>query len=203
MDDYQLTKHEVYCILKGLEFNDIGTLLAFYARFIRLLENTPTHMQEKATAFQRGLHAAIGLSTEAGEVLDLFKKELYGKEVPFTQEALNDEAGDVFFYLMLLLDSQGSTLRNLIRTNITKLALRYALKLPDDEPIALANIPKPTDNPAIPSHTTQISKASPIEDVKEELGKRREEQRRREEKEAAEHYATANFVSYVDEASQL
>src|SRR5437764_1204166 len=48
------------------------------------------------------LHAILGISGEAGELVDAFKKELiYGKTLDI--ENLKEEAGDILWYMALLL----------------------------------------------------------------------------------------------------
>lgn len=74
------------------------------------------------------LHGAMGLCTEAAEVLDLFKKKYYGKKVPYTKEKLMDELGDVFWYfweLIKLLKKYGITFVDVLRYNNKKLEERY------------------------------------------------------------------------------
>lgn len=100
-----------------------------YKQFVLLVENTPSHMPTKQEWTQRGLHAAIGMSTEAAEILDVFKKHLYGKEKPITGETLGnlqEECGDLFYYLMLMLDAIGYEFDDMIAFNTEKLRKRYA-----------------------------------------------------------------------------
>ena len=70
------------------------------------------------------LHAAIGLSGESGEVLDLVKKTwVTNKELDLAK--LKREAGDVLHYLVMLCVAQGWTLEDLAADNKAKLDLRY------------------------------------------------------------------------------
>jgi|GEM_PF-622371 len=82
----------------------------------------------------RILHAVIGISTEAGEMLDVMKKNIfYGK--PLDRPALLnllEEAGDVCWYLFgILLDELGKELdaadpaNACLVGNIAKLRTRY------------------------------------------------------------------------------
>lgn len=73
------------------------------------------------------LHAAIGLSGESGEVLDLVKKTwVTGPELkPLDTVKLQTEAGDTLHYLVMLCIAQGWTLEDLIANNVAKLDLRY------------------------------------------------------------------------------
>lgn len=75
----------------------------------------------------RQLHAAIGLSTEAGELTDAFKKALfYGK--PLDRVNVIEEAGDLLWYLALLFDSLGSSFEEAAEKVIAKLRARYPEK---------------------------------------------------------------------------
>lgn len=74
------------------------------------------------------LHAAMGLVTEAGEIMDAVKKHLiYGK--PFDWTNLNEELGDQYWYLAIahrhLLRKQGVLPSDTMVTNIDKLKERY------------------------------------------------------------------------------
>lgn len=75
------------------------------------------------------LHAAIGLATEAGELLDQVKKHLfYGRELDFTN--LIEEGGDGAWYLALLLGTLKKAGRIpssdvALTKNIAKLRQRY------------------------------------------------------------------------------
>ena len=52
----------------------------------------------------RVLHAAIGLVTESGELIDALKKTLfYGTELDVTN--IKEEAGDILWYLAILFDA--------------------------------------------------------------------------------------------------
>lgn len=101
-----------------------------YKQFVLLVENTPSHMPTKQEWAQRGLHAAIGMSTESAEILDVFKKHLYGKEKPITDDTLanlREECGDMFYYLMLMLHALGYDFNEMLEHNTEKLRKRYAL----------------------------------------------------------------------------
>jgi len=75
----------------------------------------------------RILHAAMGLSTEAGEILDAMKKHIfYGKPIDLVN--LKEEAGDIFWYLAVLCDELGITFGEAQETNIKKLRARFPNK---------------------------------------------------------------------------
>ena len=132
-------KDEAMDIAHHVSDMTLDELIVAYGKFHAEVENTPDHFQctiasvnnrfvqqpGKAHNWQRGLHAAIGLSTEAAEILDAHKKELYGKQRPLSSANIREECGDVMFYLHLLMDAYGFTLRDIIADNVSKLANRY------------------------------------------------------------------------------
>jgi NTP pyrophosphatase (non-canonical NTP hydrolase) len=72
----------------------------------------------------RLLHAALGLSTEAGEVLDVLKKHIYyGK--PIDEVNLIEEVGDACWYLAVMLNALSSNFSESMTLNILKLRKRY------------------------------------------------------------------------------
>lgn len=136
-------KDEAMDIAHRVSDMTLDELLVAYGKFHAQVENTPRHLDwctkvnehgleliadGKSTDWQRGLHAAIGLSTEAAEILDAHKKELYGKQRPLSPANIREECGDVMFYLHLLMDAYGFTLRDIIADNVSKLANRYIEK---------------------------------------------------------------------------
>ncbi len=78
-------------------------------------------------AYRDMLHAAIGIATEGGEILDAFKKNMfYGKRI----DVINviEEGGDVLWYVAVLATACGVTLEDMMRINIEKLQARYPEK---------------------------------------------------------------------------
>lgn len=73
----------------------------------------------------RAMHAALGAVTEAGELADVFKKHLfYGKEIDWFN--LEEEVGDLFWYLAVMADVLGKDdFLDIMQKNINKLAKRY------------------------------------------------------------------------------
>lgn len=70
------------------------------------------------------LHAAMGLVTEAGEIMDALKKHLiYG--VPLDLVNLREEHGDTNWYQALMARAANYTLEDAKRLNIEKLQKRY------------------------------------------------------------------------------
>jgi len=77
------------------------------------------------------LHGALGISTEAGEILDAVKKSIfYGK--PFDLINLQEEIGDCFWYLAILAKEAGMSFEDIMAQNIAKLKARYPDKFTED-----------------------------------------------------------------------
>jgi NTP pyrophosphatase (non-canonical NTP hydrolase) len=75
----------------------------------------------------RLLHAAIGLATESGELLDMLKKHIfYGK--PLDLVNAKEEIGDSMWYTALVIDVLQTTMDEVMTVNIEKLAARYPEK---------------------------------------------------------------------------
>jgi NTP pyrophosphatase (non-canonical NTP hydrolase) len=68
----------------------------------------------------------LGLSGEVGEVTDMLKKFLYHRNgKPLDIAHLRDELGDVLWYFVVLLDTVGLTLEEVMAANIEKLEQRH------------------------------------------------------------------------------
>lgn len=73
------------------------------------------------------LHFALGVSTEAGEILDAVKKRVaYGK--PLDMVNIQEEIGDLLWYIAMFAERAGIDLELVMETNIRKLAARYKEK---------------------------------------------------------------------------
>lgn len=72
----------------------------------------------------RLLHAAIGISTEAGELLDIFKKKIY-YDKDIDKVNLHEELGDILWYIAIICNSQKISLEELMDINVKKLKARY------------------------------------------------------------------------------
>jgi NTP pyrophosphatase (non-canonical NTP hydrolase) len=71
------------------------------------------------------LHMAVGISGEAGELLDAVKKHvIYNKEID--RENVVEELGDLEFYMEGLRQGFNITREETIIANIAKLGVRYA-----------------------------------------------------------------------------
>ncbi len=70
------------------------------------------------------LHASLGIVTEASEIADVYKKNIfYGR--PLTPSKILDEAGDLLYYLARILDANGFTIADAINGNVAKLTARF------------------------------------------------------------------------------
>jgi NTP pyrophosphatase (non-canonical NTP hydrolase) len=70
------------------------------------------------------LHAAVGTSGEAGELLDAIKKVwIYNK--PLDRENIVEELGDLRFYMQALMIYANITEQEVLQHNANKLAKRY------------------------------------------------------------------------------
>lgn len=70
------------------------------------------------------MHAAIGLATESGELLDAIKKcVFYGK--PLDVVNVKEELGDLLWYLAVACHATGTTIDEVGSLNIAKLKARY------------------------------------------------------------------------------
>lgn len=73
------------------------------------------------------LHAAMGISTEANELLDNLKKTFYyGK--PFDEVNFKEELGDALWYIGMICERMGWQMDDIMNTNIAKLRARYPEK---------------------------------------------------------------------------
>ena len=72
----------------------------------------------------RLLHAAMGMATEAAELIDMLKKHLfYGK--PLDMVNASEEVGDELWYVGLAIDVMKTTMNEVLTQNNRKLRLRF------------------------------------------------------------------------------
>lgn len=70
------------------------------------------------------LHMVMGISTEAGELLDAYKKHFaYGKELDIVN--VGEEIADIMWYISNLCRMKGIDLEEMLQRNIDKLKERY------------------------------------------------------------------------------
>lgn len=77
------------------------------------------------------LHAAMGISTESGELMDAFKRKIfYGKDLDVVN--VKEEIGDLMWYVAILLRELDLDFEDLLQTNIDKLKARYPEKFTEE-----------------------------------------------------------------------
>lgn len=83
-----------------------------------------TSLNDHESDKDRNLNWLIGLSEEAGEVLNMFKHHYWGGE-EVNKEELAQELGDVLWYLSAVASHNGIDLEASAELNILKLENRY------------------------------------------------------------------------------
>lgn len=79
---------------------------------------------EKLNEHDALMEASLGLAGEAGELVDLIKKQTFhGRELDV--KAVEKELGDVMWYAARLARLYGLKLSDVVKQNITKLRARY------------------------------------------------------------------------------
>jgi len=85
-------------------------------------------------AIMDDLHMVLGMQTEAAEIADVYKKCIaYKKPLDFVN--IKEEVGDLMWYVANLCNMNGWDLRDILETNIAKLAARYPDKFTEDSAI--------------------------------------------------------------------
>lgn len=117
-----------------------------YQAVHKVVENTPTVIIDRPNSYSRQLHAAMGMSGESGEILELYKKDMFGYHYEgkksLDEEKLLKEIGDIFWYFSLMLYASGFSLDEVMRSNAEKLRKRYAEKfLETEQPKAIEDKP--------------------------------------------------------------
>jgi NTP pyrophosphatase (non-canonical NTP hydrolase) len=99
-----------------------------YEQFVQSIVKPGHDILVQLTPLQASMmHMAVGISGEAGELLDAIKKHsIYQKPLDF--DNVKEEAGDILFYLTGLLNDVGITLNECIEANREKLSKRYPNK---------------------------------------------------------------------------
>jgi NTP pyrophosphatase (non-canonical NTP hydrolase) len=82
------------------------------------------------TKFARLVHAALGLSTEAGEFVEALHKHAWGEDLDLVN--LSEELGDVCWYVAIGSDAVKIPLSDIQNTNIEKLKARFPDKFSEE-----------------------------------------------------------------------
>lgn len=104
-----------FCVSIGSGFTEE---ILYYNEFVdRLFKKGNTDVESM-------IHASMGISGEAGEIIDAIKKTwIYNK--PLDVENIKEEIGDVLFYLTELATLVGYSLEEAMLDNAKKLEKRY------------------------------------------------------------------------------
>lgn len=88
---------------------------------------------EKVMDYKERLsHGVIGASAELGELADIIKKHVFHNK-PLDWQDVEEEVGDILWYLAILANTLGFKLENSAINNIQKLKIRYPEKYSDNE----------------------------------------------------------------------
>ena len=94
------------------------------ADFNEFREHTRRLFVKPDSTVEKMVHAVMGVSGEAGELVDAIKKHwIYGKELD--SENVLEECGDLLFYMDRILDLCGYTIEDAMQANFEKLRIRY------------------------------------------------------------------------------
>ena len=104
-------------------------------KYIELSDRTCKHIAEEGIVIQPQmydlLHATLGISGEAGELLDAIKKSfIYNKPLDFVNA--KEELGDIMWYMALACRTLNVSFEELMQMNIDKLTKRYPEKYTDE-----------------------------------------------------------------------
>lgn len=110
-----------------------------YRDFVRNLSKPGSVIAEELTPEDcHRLHMAVGISGEAGELLDAVKKAtIYRK--PLDIANIVEECGDLLFYISGILDSIGVDIESAMAANVSKLSIRYGKSYSDAAAIQRAD----------------------------------------------------------------
>lgn len=92
--------------------------------YVKWTENTCASLETNKDDI---VHMLFGMTTEVGELIDIFKKALaYGKVIDWIH--VDEELGDLMFYIASFCRINNINLSNIINKNVAKLEERYPEK---------------------------------------------------------------------------
>jgi len=101
-------------------------LLTQFDKMTLALAKDGNQIKQELTPEQAHLwHMVTGISGEASELLDCFKKHVVYQK-PLDIENAKEELGDLLFYMSNLMQSVGLSFEEVLQHNIDKLSVRYA-----------------------------------------------------------------------------
>jgi len=93
-----------------------------YAKFVEKM--APSNLVHPICKRPTLDHAVKGICAEAGEIMEIIKAlQYYGR--PVSEQHLLEEIGDLYFYTILLANSLGYTIDDIVAANVAKLKARY------------------------------------------------------------------------------
>ncbi len=95
---------------------------------------TVQQFERSGDGMEKTLHAAIGLATECGELLEAVYKTKWGG-MKFDEVNLKEELGDLFWYNAILFREYKLDLDDVLQINIDKLNKRYGAKFSEEAAI--------------------------------------------------------------------
>ena len=110
-----------------IKMQDLYRAIAEYRNFVL----SKASACNQADRINQGI---IGIATEAGELLDALKKNMF-QQRPYDITNLKEECGDLFFYFTELMSAIDTNLEEVMEMNRAKLAHRYIDKFNKDESI--------------------------------------------------------------------
>lgn len=117
------------------------TKIAFsHSLMVRTLRKNPSEIIASLLPWKMNvLHASVGISGEAGELLDAVKKAvIYNKQMDINN--IIEELGDLEFYMEQLRQELGIHRETTLQANMDKLAIRYeGMKYSDEAAQARAD----------------------------------------------------------------
>jgi NTP pyrophosphatase (non-canonical NTP hydrolase) len=78
------------------------------------------------------IHMILGMTTEVGELVDVYKKHLAYKK-PLDMVNVKEELGDLMWYIANFCNINNIDLEQALQTNIDKLRARYSEKFTEHE----------------------------------------------------------------------
>lgn len=134
-----------------------------HREFVRKLCKAGSVIAEELTPDDcHRLHMAIGISGEAGELLDAIKKAtIYRK--PLDIANIVEECGDLLFYISGMLDSIDVDIESAMSANVSKLSIRYGTSYSDKSAVERLDKMPTLDK----DHGSEIKKPEPDEDFNE------------------------------------
>lgn len=99
----------------------------FIAQAVQTESKPNPEMGFRLAAMVRPVHAAMGMETEVGELMDQLKKHIFYNK-PLDEQNLREEVGDLLWYVALMCDCFNWKIEDVMAAVIRKLRTRYPNK---------------------------------------------------------------------------